>query len=238
MNSILLEPLENLHRLTIQLFQSLGPPSTKPPPPPTAADLLQADLALASALHVARAHQRRQRRIEELVAEIGVLDESLRDVFKALGDGKRELEDILDDADERLATIDRAKEAAIPLPELLAYAQTLSAFTSAPPGTGANAAPGPSMPAIFPPFPNEEKMRRGRLNAEPPLGMLGETHAVGQAPSTGVDSKSQSVLPPPTVNGGHPHQMHLRNGFGHDDRHGQTQPSDILLDLDLNPDMD
>jgi hypothetical protein len=32
---------------------------------------------------------------------------------------------------------------------------------------------------FFPPFPNEEKMRRGRLNAEAPLGRVGETHDVG-----------------------------------------------------------
>jgi hypothetical protein len=35
-------------------------------------------------------------------------------------------------------------------------------------------------PLFFPPFPNEEKMRRGHLNAEAPLGLLGETHSVGR----------------------------------------------------------
>ena len=34
------------------------------------------------------------------------------------------------------------------------------------------------VPVFFPPFPNEEQMRRGRLNAEAPLGNLGETHSV------------------------------------------------------------
>ena len=38
----------------------------------------------------------------------------------------------------------------------------------------------PPPPLFFPPFPNEEKMRRGRLNAEAPLGNLGETHSVGR----------------------------------------------------------
>jgi len=110
MNAVLLEPLDRLHRLVVQLFQSLAPPNSKPPPPPTAADLLQADLQLASALHTARAHQRRQRRIEELISEITGLDDELRDVFKTLGEGKSGLEDILDDADERLTAINRAKE--------------------------------------------------------------------------------------------------------------------------------
>lgn len=38
----------------------------------------------------------------------------------------------------------------------------------------------PPPPLFFPPFPNEEKMRRGHLNAEAPLGLLGETHSVGR----------------------------------------------------------
>jgi len=38
----------------------------------------------------------------------------------------------------------------------------------------------PPPPLFFPPFPNEEKMRKGHLNAEAPLGLLGETHSVGQ----------------------------------------------------------
>ena len=40
-------------------------------------------------------------------------------------------------------------------------------------------APGqPPPPLFFPPFPNEEKMRRGHMNDEAPLGILGETHSV------------------------------------------------------------
>jgi hypothetical protein len=34
------------------------------------------------------------------------------------------------------------------------------------------------VPLFFPPFPNEEKMRRGRLNVERPLGGLGENRSV------------------------------------------------------------
>ena len=59
---------------------------------------------------------------------------------------------------------------AIPYPELLAYAQSLSAFTSAPPNLPEVSLPGqPTPPLFFPPFPNEEKMRRGHLNSEEPL---------------------------------------------------------------------
>jgi mediator of RNA polymerase II transcription subunit 4 len=43
-----------------------------------------------------------------------------------------------------------------------------------------HALPGQPPSLFFPPFPNEEKMRRGHLNAEAPLGLLGETHSVGR----------------------------------------------------------
>lgn len=78
--------------------------------------------------------------------------------------------------------------ASIPYPELLAYAQSLSAFTSAPPNMPDLSQPGQLPPPLFfPPFPNEEKMRRGRLNAEAPLGILGETHSVGRRESIPFD---------------------------------------------------
>lgn len=45
-------------------------------------------------------------------------------------------------------------------------------------------APGqPPPPLFFPPFPNEEKMRRGHMSDEAPLGILGETHSVGKRTS-------------------------------------------------------
>ena len=68
----------------------------------------------------------------------------------------------------------------IPYPELLAYAQSLSAFTSAPPNMPEMMPGQPPPPLFFPPFPNEEKMRRGRMNNEESLGPLGETHSVGR----------------------------------------------------------
>ena len=71
--------------------------------------------------------------------------------------------------------------ASIPYPELLAYAQSISAFTSAPPHMPDLGLPGqPPPPLFFPPFPNEEKMRRGHMGAEEPLALLGETHEVGK----------------------------------------------------------
>ena len=75
---------------------------------------------------------------------------------------------------------------AIPYPELLAYAQHISTFSSAPPNFEEPPPPAPGGPlpkptqTFNPPFPNEVKMRLGRLGLEGSLGPLGETHSVGR----------------------------------------------------------
>jgi mediator of RNA polymerase II transcription subunit 4 len=129
----------------------------------------------------------------------------------------------------------------MPYPKLLAYAQSLSAFTSAPPSMPDLSVPGqPPPPLFFPPFPNEEKMRRGRLNAEAPLGLAGETHSVGRREyrrflSASLRTKGLYFQIAPTVSplldvqqqaGPHPYR--------HDHR---PQHQFFDLDLDLNPDL-
>jgi len=138
--------------------------------------------------------------------------------------GKRELETIVEEGKERVKAIEDAKAASLPYPELLAYAQSISAFTAAPPNMPDMTLPGqPPPPLFFPPFPNEEKMRRGRMNAEAPLGLLGETHSVG---------KPRTVSPPKSVD----NHMPGANPYRFDNR--AHQPTQIFdLDLDLNPDL-
>jgi mediator of RNA polymerase II transcription subunit 4 len=201
---VLLEPLARLQTLSQTLFASLAPAHAKPPAPPPAAAFLACDAQLADAVALARAHQVRQRRIEALKREILALDARWREICAGLEEGKRGLEAIVEEGETRMKAMQKAKEGAylaalsagwrelilewawpvsVPYPELLAYAQTISAFTSAPPNMP-DLAPGqPPPPLFFPPFPNEEKMRRGRLNAEAPLGILGETHSVGRRKS-------------------------------------------------------
>ncbi|KAJ3560237.1 hypothetical protein NP233_g10973 [Leucocoprinus birnbaumii] len=82
----------------------------------------------------------------------------------------------------------------------------------------------PPPPLFFPPFPNEEKMRRGHLNAEAPLGSLGETHSVGR-PAV------NTVSPTIDVN------QHMGANPYRQDRRGAPQPQFFDLDLDLNPDL-
>jgi mediator of RNA polymerase II transcription subunit 4 len=198
MNEILSQPLTDLQSLSQSLFQSLSPAQSKPPPPPPISSFLACDAALANAIQLARIHQNKQRRIERLKNEVLELEERWREVCMELESGKRELEGIVEEGEVRCRAIEEAKRcsskvhsslhldanletASIPYPELLAYAQSLSAFTSAPPNMPDLSLPGqPPPPLFFPPFPNEEKMRRGHLNAEAPLGPVGETHSVGR----------------------------------------------------------
>ncbi|EED85604.1 predicted protein, partial [Postia placenta Mad-698-R] len=143
-----------------------------------------------------------------------------------LEQGTRELAALVKEGDERIKAIEDAQAAAIPYPELLAYAQSLSAFTSAPPNMPDLALPGqPPPPLFFPPFPNEEKMRRGHMNDEAPLGLLGETHSVGKPPT--VQPKSVEMPPHMAGPGANPYRPDLR----------APQQQFFDLDLDLNPDL-
>jgi len=223
MSSMLLAPLNQLQVLAQTLFMSLSPPQTKPPPPPPLSDFLECDQALASAINLAHIHQIKQRKIDALEAEILALESEWREICKELAQGKTELEELIEEGETRIQAIEQAKKASIPYPELLAYAQSLSAFTSAPPNMPDLALPGqPPPPLFFPPFPNEEKMRRGRLNAEAPLGLLGETHSVGRPPTVSPKAEGNTHVPGTNIYRPDPHPS-------------QSQFFD--LDLDLNPDL-
>jgi len=221
MNEILSQPLTDLQSLSQSLFQSLSAQLKPPPPPPPISSFLACDAALANAIQLARIHQNKQRQIESLKSQVLELEESWREVCMELESGKRELEGMVEEGEVRCQAIEEAKRSSIPYPQLLAYAQSLSAFTSAPPNMPDLSLPGqPPPPLFFPPFPNEEKMRRGRLNAEAPLGPVGETHSVGRPPTV---SPEASDAPSAASN------------IYRQDHRPQQQIFD--LDLDLNPDL-
>ncbi|KAF9245354.1 vitamin-D-receptor interacting mediator subunit 4-domain-containing protein [Melanogaster broomeanus] len=229
MTDTLTVQLTTLTTLSNTLFQSLSPQShAKPnPTPPPLGAFLDAEISLALALAQTASHQRRQKRIDALVAEIGELEDRWREIVELIEKGKRELEGVVAEGEERIEGIKKAKEASIPYPELLAYAQSLSAFTSAPPNmpdpnAPSSTTPGAPVPLFFPPFPNEEKMRRGRLNVEKPLGGLGESHSV----------KPRSPSPKPTT------AARDRAGVNPYRHEVRTQMQAVFdLDLDLNPDL-
>ncbi|KAI0064193.1 hypothetical protein BV25DRAFT_1932295 [Artomyces pyxidatus] len=175
MTNLLLNPLNQLHDLSHHLFLSLSPHRNKPPPPPPILAFAETDASLAAAVRLARTHQIKQRRIEALNQRY------LRLSRQNLEDGRRDFQAMVTEGDERIKAIEQVKAAAIPYPELLAYAQSLSAFTSAPPNRPDLGLPGQAPPPLFfPPFPNEEQMCRGHLSAEEPQGTLGETHSVSR----------------------------------------------------------
>ncbi|KAJ7576924.1 vitamin-D-receptor interacting mediator subunit 4-domain-containing protein [Mycena floridula] len=236
MSACLLAPLNELQTLSQNLFLSLAPAHTKPPPPPSLSSFLACDEALASAITLAHTHQIKQRKIEALKTEILALDARWREICVELESGKRELESIIEEGETRMTAIEEAKEASIPYPELLAYAQSISAFTSAPPNMP-DVTTGQPPPLFFPPFPNEEKMRRGHLNQEAPLGLLGETHSVGRGKLfLVIVTTNLRMAAAPSASPKAEHGQHVAaNPYKHDHRAPPAQFFD--LDLDLNPDL-
>ena len=98
----------------------------------------------------------------------------------------------------------------------------------------------PPPPLFFPPFPNEEKMRRGSLNEEAPLGQLGETHAVGKCRS-GFYSKihvdEMVLFLAPALSPEKP-ELHAPLPMGNYPYRLEHPPNQVFdLDLDLNPDI-
>ncbi|KIP04521.1 hypothetical protein PHLGIDRAFT_75795 [Phlebiopsis gigantea 11061_1 CR5-6] len=214
MSDILLQPLNDLQTLTHTLFHSLSPSQTRPPPVPPISAFLEADAALAEAAKLARQHQIKQRKNERLKDVFLALEERWREVVQELEKGKRELDAILTESEVRIKNIEVAKTGTL---------RSLSSFTSAPPNMPELVPGQPPPPLFYPPFPNEEKMRRGHMNDEAPLGMLGETHDAGKAPTI----TPRSVELPPHLAGTNPYRQ--------DHRIPQQQIFD--LDLDLNPDL-
>ena len=133
---------------------------------------------------------------------------------------------------------------AIPYPELLAYAQSLSAFNSAPPNPARHLITRPSANPLHPlfshpfPMPNEEKMRRGHLSSEEPLGPLGETHSVGRRKCFALGAcctfmtpiLANPVAPSPSLE---PHRVQVANPY----RPMDNRPPQPMFHLDLNPDL-
>ena len=105
-----------------------------------------------------------------------------------------------------------------------------------------NAVHGAPVPLFFPPFPNEEKMRRGRLNVEKPLGGLGESHSVKREHFCDIlividlgntyFRAARSPSPKPTQ------ATRDRPGVNPYRHEVRTQTQTVFdLDLDLNPDL-
>lgn len=112
MSTILLAPLNDLQTLAHTLFLSLSPLPSKPPPPPPLSAFLDCDRALAGAVNLAHVHQIKQRKIESLEQELYDLEERWREICRELDTGTKELEDIIEEGEERIKAIEAAKNGA------------------------------------------------------------------------------------------------------------------------------
>jgi mediator of RNA polymerase II transcription subunit 4 len=110
MRETLSAPLSELEGLSHALLLSLSPYTTKPQAPPPTSALLECDASIAAALHQARQHQIRQRRIEALKKDVLDLEGKLREVYSELEMGRRELGEILEKGAGRQEEIARAAE--------------------------------------------------------------------------------------------------------------------------------
>ena len=108
MSDILLTPLNELQVLSQSLFQSLGPPQSKPPPAPPISAFVGVDKKLANSVQLSRFHQVKQRKIELLKDEVLELDMQWRNIVQELESGKRELETIVAEGEERIKSIEQA----------------------------------------------------------------------------------------------------------------------------------
>ncbi|GAA6022797.1 hypothetical protein JCM10207_000422 [Rhodosporidiobolus poonsookiae] len=239
--------------LSLQLFTLL---STDPPSLTSAATTTQplyaalaaVDDKFARLLVMYDAHQRKQRRIAELVASLRALDATWHASASTLHSCLADLTPIVESGAADRAAISASQAAQLTPSGLLSYARLLAPFTSAPPasilpsaeeaaklrGVGATDPTGRSLPlGAIPPFPTEAAMRRGRLQfgREGMLGALGETNEVGAsrddaaptAPAkadaaTRLEQEAKAYAAGPAGD----------NGMGDDD---------FTFDLDLNPDL-
>lgn len=96
--------------------------------------LQEVDQLLSSRLEIAHQHAINQRRIEELQAHAKRRDRATRQAILELSRIQSELAEIARLSEEEVASMDRAEKQPIGHSTLLAYAQRLARYTSAPPG--------------------------------------------------------------------------------------------------------
>jgi hypothetical protein len=133
---------------------STGSSSSKPSVSPIFGDLARLDDELAVLMERARKHQLRWKRMEELKRQTIEVESQVRSALLVLEEGRRELEGIVADAKETVASIEMAQKSKSDIctpsessgtelsaaltdptnPEtLLSFASSLSSYTSAPP---------------------------------------------------------------------------------------------------------
>ncbi|KAF9995283.1 hypothetical protein BGZ80_007066 [Entomortierella chlamydospora] len=153
-------------RLTQTLFTSLELMAEGKVPQAQPSDIIQQivqlDSTLMGAVEKIELHQKQQRKIRQVRLEIEEQNKAIMSVIQSLRDAKLVLEANLEDLEERRAITADARSAEVSVAEIVAYANRLSNYTSAPP----NFNPSDPNHPFEPPYPREVSMRAGILNQQ------------------------------------------------------------------------
>ncbi|KAF9199230.1 hypothetical protein BGZ49_010676 [Haplosporangium sp. Z 27] len=153
-------------RLTQTLFTSLELMADGKAPPAQPGDIMQQivqlDSTLMGAVEKIELHQKQQRKIRQVRLEIEEQNKAIMNVIQDLRDAKQVLEANLEDLEEKRAVSADARSAEVSVSEIVAYANRLSNYTSAPP----NFNPADPNHPFEPPYPREVSMRAGILNQQ------------------------------------------------------------------------
>ncbi|KAG0287509.1 hypothetical protein BGZ98_004620 [Dissophora globulifera] len=153
-------------RLTQSLFAALDVlvegKAAPVPPNVIMKQIVQLDSTLMGAVEKIELHQRQQQRIRQVREEIEDQNKAIMAVVQNLIDAKKTLEASLEDQDQKQAVSADARSAQVSVSEIVAYANRLSNYTSAPPNFNPQ---DPNHP-FEPPYPREVSMRAGILNQQ------------------------------------------------------------------------
>ncbi|KAG0074307.1 hypothetical protein BGZ90_010879 [Linnemannia elongata] len=153
-------------RLTQGLFTSFDILADGKTPPESPNDMMkqivQLDNTLMGNVDKIEQHQIQQRKILQVRKEIEGVDKAIMEVIRTLRMAKETLEASLENHDEKMAASTDARLAEIPVSEIVAYANRLGNYTSAPP----NFNPADPNQPFEPPYPREVSMRAGILNQQ------------------------------------------------------------------------
>ncbi|KAF9908999.1 hypothetical protein EC991_009181 [Linnemannia zychae] len=153
-------------RLTQGLFTSFDILADGKTPPESPNDMMkqivQLDATLMGNVDKIEQHQIQQRKILQVRKEIEGVDKAIMTVIQTLRDAKQTLENSLENHDEKMAASTDARLAEISVSEIVAYANRLGNYTSAPP----NFNPADPNQPFEPPYPREVSMRAGILNQQ------------------------------------------------------------------------
>ncbi|KAF9438404.1 hypothetical protein BGZ76_008058 [Entomortierella beljakovae] len=205
-------------RLTQTLFTSLELMTDGKAPPAQPSEVMkkivQLDNTLMGAVEKIELHQKQQQRIRKVRLEIEEQNKAIMKVIQSLRDAKQVLESNFEDLEEKRAVTADARSAEISVNEIIAYANRLSNYTSAPP----NFNPADPNHPFEPPYPREVSMRAGILNQQ-------------HTPAAGLISLDGSMMP---GTAGLPGPPGAGAGAGIDGADGSVHPGGLANDGTIN----